>query len=330
MTYTNNILESYAQPLSATENQLCKNAILMVSDALKTLGFSTGGIELSPLYEDTYSYHLRMTNSQNSIVIRLLLQGSYANNTNVRSHSDVDIAVIREDQFKAEYRTDSNYPQSNDDYHFTSVDNDMCDFKDKVQEALEYKFKDDVERKNKSIKVHGNTYRKDSDVVPCLRYRDYRRDYSKDPDNFIGGIRIFADDGSIITNYPEQHIENGRIKNTNTHHYFKKYVRVIKGVRYDMLDAQNPYIVSIADGVSSFMLESLLWNISDAWYLSICPNYSYVNSFSLLIDELLKRKYEYSSYREINNIKPLCENDDAKNRLIKFVETLKAIYRFSF
>ena len=40
---------------------------------------------------------------------------------------------------------------------------------------LEHKFGSDVERKNKSIKIHGNTYRKDADSVPCRRYRDYRK-----------------------------------------------------------------------------------------------------------------------------------------------------------
>lgn len=40
------------------------------------------------------------------------MQGSYANNTNVRTQSDVDIAVVEEDTFRTQYRSgvsDSNY-----------------------------------------------------------------------------------------------------------------------------------------------------------------------------------------------------------------------------
>ena len=78
----------------------------------------------------------------------------------------------------------------------------------------------------------------------------------KNPDNYIGGIVIKADDGEEIINYPEQHIANGRKKNNNTNYYYKKMVRMLKKMRYLMND--NKY--SSANNVSSFGLESLLWN----------------------------------------------------------------------
>ena len=90
------------------------------------------------------------------------------------------------------------------------------DFKDEVQEALEEKFGSDVERKNKSIKVHGNTYRKDADTVPRRRYRDYRQDYRRDASNFVGGVVIYPDNGGMIINYPEQHIAKRSEENSDT------------------------------------------------------------------------------------------------------------------
>lgn len=91
-----------------------------------------------------------------------------------------------------------------------------------------------VQRKNKSIKINDNSYRKDADSVPCIRYRDYSNDYVVHSDNYIGGIIIQADDGTEIFNYPEQHIKNGVDKNKTTNFYFKKMIRIAKEIRYQM------------------------------------------------------------------------------------------------
>lgn len=205
MKFTESMLTNYSQPLSATEDGQCKNAIRMVADALKTLGFTDDNAAITPLYTDTFAYSLQMRRSSDSRNIKLFVQGSYANNTNVRTESDVDVAVIQEETFLPEYRKDSVYPQSGADYGFTPAPAAAKTFKDEVQEALKCKFGTDVERKNKSIKVHGNTYRKDADTVPCRRYRDYRQDYRRDASNFVGGVVIYPDNGGMIINYPEQH-----------------------------------------------------------------------------------------------------------------------------
>ena len=98
---------NYSQPLSATEDGQCKNAIRMVAHALKTLGFTDDNAAITPLYTDTFAYSLQMRRSSDSRNIKLFVQGSYANNTNVRTESDVDVAVIQEETFLPEYRKDS-------------------------------------------------------------------------------------------------------------------------------------------------------------------------------------------------------------------------------
>ena len=171
-----------------------------------------------------------------------------------------------------------------------------------MQECLEEKFGSDVERKNKSIKVHGNTYRKDADTVPCRRYRDYRADYRKDAENYVGGIVIIPDHGSRIINYPEQHIANGRLKNTSTHGYYKKFIRIIKKMRYLMEDSGISSYRNAAAKVNSFMLESLLWNIPDTWYLENCGKFRKVFAFYQMIGWLRYRKGEFRSYKEANEL----------------------------
>lgn len=328
MKFTEAMLEDYAKPLSETENQSCKNAIRLVSDSLKRLGFTDDGREISPLYPDTYSYSLELRNLIGTRKIKLLVQGSYANNTNVRTQSDVDIAVIQEEVFTTEYRTDGWYPQTDANYHFTIAPTPAKAFKDEVQECLENDFGRDVERKNKSIKVHGNTYRKDTDTVPCRRYRDYRKDFYNDANNYVGGIVIYPDNGGRIINYPEQHIANGRIKNINTHQYYKKMVRIMKKIRFLMEESNNAAFKSAAQGVSSFMLESLLWNIEDKWYLDNCGNTTRILAFKSMVEHLVIHQKLFSYFKEANGIKPLCVDDIALEKLKFYVNTLIFFFEY--
>ena len=328
MKFTESMLTTYSQPLSATEDGQCKNAIRMVADALKTRGFTDDNAAITPLYSDTLAYSLRMRRSSDSRNIKLFVQGSYANNTNVRTNSDVDVAVIQEETFLPEYRKDSAYPQSGADYGFTPAPVAAKTFKNEVQEALMCKFGTDVERKNKSIKVHGNTYRKDADTVPCRRYRDYRQDYRRDVSNFVGGVVIYPDNGGMIINYPEQHIANGRKKNNDTNHYYKKMVRIMKKMRYLMEDSYNTAYSNAAKSVSSFMLESLLWNIEDSWYLTNCGVCRKVFAFSQMIKTLQKRKSDFWEYKEANGIKALCPTSVDYMNLCNFIDQLDSFYEY--
>lgn len=328
MLFTETMLNEYSQPLSFTENEQCKNAIRMVADALQKLGF-TDDSQITPLFTDTFSYSLRMHRIYDGRSIKLLVQGSYANNTNVRTNSDVDIAVIQEEPFRTQYRiSGGTNSQSDADYGFTLAEKPTKGFKDEVQDCLIQTFGRDVERKNKSIKIHGNSYRKDADTVPCIRHRDYRNDYSKDVNNYAGGIMIFPDSGGYIINYPEQHIKNGREKNYATNHYYKKNVRIMKKMRYLMEASSCSEYVKAAKNVSSFMLESLLWNINDSWYLDNCEIYRKVYVFYKLIVHCQELKSSFLSFKEANGIKDLCPRQEDFESLCTFIDQLSVFYRY--
>ncbi len=74
----------------------------MVVDALKTIGFNER-TSIQKMYSETPSFEVMMK-SNDDYEVKIFLQGSYANNTNVRQHSDVDIAVVQIDQFRPKYR----------------------------------------------------------------------------------------------------------------------------------------------------------------------------------------------------------------------------------
>jgi len=320
MRFTENMLTTYAAPLSETENTRCKNAIRMIRDALKNIGFVSDTTDPELMYSDTYaySYIMKSTRGQHNRQVKLLVQGSYANNTNVKQNSDVDIAVILESTFRPSYRNGVSGSQ----YGFLDSTDSIEQFKDDVEAALRDYFTYGVIRKNKSIKVEGNSYRVDADTVPCMRYRDYKGDYSYSQSNYVGGIVIVPDQGREIINYPEQHIINGKRKNTDTHQLYKKMVRIMKKMRYLMED--DGY--SEAKGVSSFVLESLLWNIPNDWYLENAK-YRKVFLFKLMLDYLIQHIAEYGSYREANGIKFLSEDHDI-SALQRFVQALSRYYDY--
>jgi len=316
MIFTEEQLRSYAKPLSETEENQCKNAIRMVSNALKDLGLKEN--EMDTLYGASTAYEIRMTGGATGYDIKLFLQGSYANNTNVRGHSDIDIAVVQEDTFQPAYRLNV----SGADYGFTNATPRIKSFKDEVEDILRNHFGKDVERKNKSIKINGNSYRKDTDSVPSMRHRDYRQDYTFDKENYIGGILIKADDGQEIINYPEQHIKNGVEKNNDTNYYFKKMVRVAKELRYQMKDLGYSY----AQKASSFGVECLLWNIPNKYFTKY-STYCYV--FDDIVKYLYDNRLSLLDFMEVNNIKKLCDDSLDRRDIYKgFIEELKGFYKY--
>lgn len=316
MIFTEEQLKNYAKPLSETEENQCKNSIRMVSTALRELGLKESEIET--LYGSSTAYQIRMSDKESGYDIKLFLQGSYANNTNVRGHSDIDIAVVQEDIFRPKYRANV----SGKDYGFESATPRARSFKDEVEDALIKHFGKDVERKNKSIKINGNSYRKDTDSVPAMRSRDYRQDYSFDDKNYIGGILIKADDGQEIINYPEQHIKNGVEKNNATNYYFKKMVRVAKELRYQMVDLGYKY----AQLSSSFGVECLLWNVPNN-YFNRYSTYLYV--FDDIVQYLYNNRFSLHDFMEVNNIKKLCDDSPDRRDIYKgFIEELKGFYAY--
>ena len=315
MKFTEAMLKSYAQPLSDTENEKCKHAIREIRDALKELGYSSTSDAIEPIERDTFSYSTMLKRAYTNEEIQIFIQGSYANNTCVRGDSDVDIAIMRKDQYEYAFRKPFN-PSSPDHRQDGKL------FKNDVERVLRKHFPLDVIRKNKSIKVNGNTYRKQADTVPCFAIHYYDNwDEKNDHVHFVEGITIYADDGQVIYNFPKQHIANGRNKNGATNHYYKKMVRIIKKMRYLMEDMY----ISSAKEVSSFGLESLLWNIPNETFTKYM---TYKYSFDEIVKYLVEHKWALAFYKEANGIKQLCPTSTDEERYKRFIDDLRLFYKY--
>ena len=90
MIYSKAKLDEYASPLSDTEKEQCQNAIDMVKEALVNYGYVIK-TQRNNYSEEGYAYYYELRDTSYS-TITILLQGSYANNTNI---PDANIATIK-------------------------------------------------------------------------------------------------------------------------------------------------------------------------------------------------------------------------------------------
>lgn len=319
MLFTEEQLERFAAPISTTEDIKCKNAINMIKSSLIKLGLTDSNLAAVPLFKDTNSYSIRMKSVIDNRDIKIFVQGSYANGTNIKENSDVDIAVVEEDVFSAEYRLGATMS----DYGNIVMPARPKVFKDEVQECLESSFGEEfIERRNKSIYVYGNSYHQETDAVPSRRYKDYKQDTKNDRDNFIPGIVIIPDIGDPIVNYPEQHIINGKLKNVGTGFRYKKIVRIMKNIN----NLMREHAIESVSKVSSFRLESLLWNVPN-------ENYNKYTSFGFILNEIISYLNTYTSvigsFREANGIKPLCSSQSEINEFVDYLDDLKKFYNYN-
>ena len=180
--------------------------------------------------------------------IEVFTQGSFANNTNVRSESDVDVCVMVRDTFHSEYPEG----KGREDYGFTAASLTFEKYREMVKRALIAKFMSSaVSDGNKSLKIDENTYHVKADVVPAFQLRNYYYGRSTNPDVYVEGTWFRSKSLQVIKNYPKVHIKNGVSKNNATNYKYKKLVRIMKHIRNDMV-ANG---ITNGDVISSFLVE---------------------------------------------------------------------------
>jgi len=227
--------------------------------------------------------------------ISIFLQGSYKNRTNVKLDSDVDIVAL----YKPVYFPDVSFLSDEDKKifwsNFTPSQYTFSQYKNAVQEVLENEFDSgEVKRKDRCIKVIKNAQRVDADVVPCFEHHRYETPYSVN----ATGIEFMTDLGVHIIGFPDQHYDNGVLKNSATKQKFKSIVRILKNTRNNMID--EGLITDKA--MPSFLIECLVWNIGDEKFdyitLTDCTRSVLANLFNNTI-----KKEDCWSYAEVSNLK---------------------------
>lgn len=181
---------------------------------------------------------------------KVYAKGSYANNTNIRADSDVDIAVECNEAFYWDEQTPNSKPPGNSYVGEWSP----AKLRAELIAALKAKFGSDVDTSGlTAIQIHSSTARVEADVVPCFGYRYYFSD-----GDYRKGAKVFKTNDDSVVNYSTLQLENGRAKNTLTNGAFKKAVRILKRLENEMVDAGQHR------EVPSFFVECLVYNCPDS------------------------------------------------------------------
>ncbi|MDP2998446.1 MAG: nucleotidyltransferase [Bryobacterales bacterium] len=188
----------------------------------------------------------------------IFLQGSYGNDTNIRSDSDVDVLVTLNDAFRQDVSqlTPSelflyNSSFSTATYAFPQFRKDVLD------QLTAYYGKTLVTEGKNSIKLKPASGRLGADVIVCLDYRRYIRFNGLHDQSFVQGIAFDRTDGVSIINYPKLHSANCTAKNKATSGWFKPTVRIFKNMRRRLVDAGV-----LEQGVApSYFIECMVYNV---------------------------------------------------------------------
>jgi hypothetical protein len=191
---------------------------------------------------------------------KVLLQGSYGNDTNIRADSDVDVAMRLGSIFRSNLQALP--PEQQTAYHiaYSNATYTFNEFKQAVIEHLQQAYGHHyVQLGNKSVKVLANSGRLGADVVICYQYRDYKRFISTADESYDEGIIFTASTGSEIVNYPTLHRDNCTAKHQATNSWFKPTVRMFKNMRGRLVDDGL-----IPNGIApSYFIEGMLYSVPD-------------------------------------------------------------------
>lgn len=234
----------------------------------------------------------------NTKSIEVFVQGSYANRTNVRQDSDVDICVLYTgNAFFPDYTMSQGLNSAV--LGFGAGDYRYGDFKNDVESALRSYFgAGSVIRGNKAFDVHANTYRIDADVVPCFEHRRYLGALTGY--YYESGTELHPDNGGVIVNWPKQNYSNGVSKNDATGRRFKAVTRILKRLRNEMAENGS----AAAKPIPSYLIECLVWNVPNNFF----GQASYEDDIQSALAHLwgvTKQDATCSEWGEVNELKYL-------------------------
>jgi hypothetical protein len=225
------LLSSWIKPSSTDEKTQQDRAERMVADAL------TAYLDLPSSSYKVYA------------------KGSYANNTNVRRDSDVDIAVEFTDC--AYYRAANSVTLAEPKPAPYTGDWTPARWRQEIVAALVKKFGSGSVDTSGSVAINVPAVvgsRPSIDIVPSFTY--YLYDNPSRTSTRVGTC-VFPKAGDKIVNWPQQQFDNGVAKNNATGGRYKYYARALK-------NAENTLAVEgVITELPSYFMECLIYNVDD-------------------------------------------------------------------
>lgn len=198
--------------------------------------------------------------------VQIRPQGSYFNNTNVRLEADMDLRVQLPDIITV-YAQDVDPARADLVEGYSRTGRTTVAIANTVRDALAADCRrrfgaSNVTVGKKAVTVDGlSGSRADVDLVPAFHAHHINNDgfggYTRHE-----GVTIVSADGSRTHNFPEQHHANGKTKRSSTRYRFKKVVRMLKRLNYELADQGV-----IPKRVPSFLVECLVYVVEDFHFL---------------------------------------------------------------
>jgi hypothetical protein len=231
---------AWSKPASDTEEAKAENAARMIREAVRAYP------ALKHKKIDVYA------------------TGSYRNNTNTKTESDIDVAVVLRECFwyalpgglTAEMLGLGN-----------SAAYGHAALRDDVGHALVGKFgTGGVTPGDKAFNIHENTYRLDADVAVFIEHRRYTgvKLATGAWEHHLGvEMRPRSDVNKRIINWHDQHYAEGVKRNDATSRRFKRVARILKRLRDEMKADGTQAGRDAAKATPSFLIECLVFNAPD-------------------------------------------------------------------
>ena len=231
---------------------------------------------------------------------QIYAKGSYANNTNVRRDSDVDIAVDCHECIY--YDSPHVSPPVSQPTAYSGPWTPQA-WRQAIVKALTDKFGADVDTSGSVAiylpKVEGS--RPSIDVVPGFHFRRYT---SADGSAWHDGSRVFPKTGAAIVNWPAQQLANGRKKNDDTGRRYKNFVRALKNAENRLVE------LGTIDEKPSYLMECMVYNVGNPTLV----NGSLSAAFKATLQELwsgLGNEAVWKEWLEPNRLKWAFRGDKA-------------------
>lgn len=186
------------------------------------------------------------------------LQGSYGNDTNVYSESDVDVVIRLDSCMKSDKSRLSASESAAYDAAYSNATYTYSEFKTDVVRWLKSRFTD-VDPDGKAICIPGDGNRRNADILVAAQYRRYYSFESVESQSFSRGLYFFDDTGTLVENYPKKHSENMTKKHQRVSQRLKPTIRTVKNYRNWLVN--SGYISK--ELAPSYFVEGLLWNAPD-------------------------------------------------------------------
>jgi hypothetical protein len=228
----------------------------------------------------------------------IYLQGSYANHTNVRGDSDVDIVaeLFRSFQYDITILSPSQQQLFHDT--FPNAAYLLTDFRSAILSCLRRALGANmVTEGGKCLKVASGNGRLAADILVCQTYRTYTSFRAPTTPPAVEGVTFYTSDGRWVVNYPKQHLDNGESKNQATSEWFKPTVRVFKNARSELEERR----LVDTGSAPSYFLQCLLYNVPNSKF-----GRSFQTSFCEIVNWLSSNDLSHSICQ--NDITPLFGN----------------------